>query len=268
MSAATVEYADTLDISQTPRVPMTRLVQVELRKMVDTRAGMWLMIAIAAVTALVLLIQIWVAAAQDLHLAYDDFLTSMSIPMGLLLPILGVMSVTGEWGQRTALVTFTLEPRRSRTILAKLACSVLWATAAVAIALVLGVLGNVLYSGVAGEGPVWNASIPQVLGFFLLQLLGLLTGFGLGMLLLNTAAAIVAYFVYSFVLPGLIEWGAATMDWLHDIRAWVDFNFAQGPLVDASMTGKNWAQLAVSGLFWFVLPLAVGLWRMLRAEVK
>ena len=268
MSATTIEHGSTLDFSQTERVPMSRLVKVELRKMVDTRAGMWLMIAIAAATALVLLIQTWVAAAQDLHLAYDDYLTSMSIPMGLLLPILGIMSVTGEWGQRTALVTFTLEPRRSRTIVAKLACSVLWATAAVLIALALGVLGNLLFAGVTGEGPVWNSSIAQVGGFFLLQLLGLLTGFALGMLLLNTAAAIVAYFVYSFVLPGLFEWGSATMNWLHDIRAWVDFNFAQGPLVDATMTGKNWAQLVVSGLFWFVLPLAVGLWRMLRAEVK
>jgi ABC-type transport system involved in multi-copper enzyme maturation permease subunit len=268
MSATTTEYGDLLDLSQTEPVPMARLVRVELRKMVDTRAGMWLMISIAAVTALVLLIQTWVAAAQDLHLAYDDYLTSMSIPMGLLLPILGIMSVTSEWGQRTALVTFTLEPRRSRTVVAKLVCSVLLATAAVLVALVLGVLGNLLYSVFAGEGPVWNSSIDLVLGFFLLQLLGLLTGFALGMLLLNTAGAIVAYFVYSFVLPGLFEWGSATMNWLHDLRPWIDFNFAQGPLADASMTGRNWAELAVSGLFWFVLPLSAGLWRMLRAEVK
>jgi hypothetical protein len=74
--------------------------------------------------------------------------------------------------------------------------------------------------------------------------------------------------VYSFVLPGLFEWGSATMNWLHDLRPWIDFNFAQGPLASASMTGKNWAELAVSGLFWFVLPLAAGLGRMLRAEVK
>jgi hypothetical protein len=53
-----------------------------------------------------------------------------------------------------------------------------------------------------------------------------------------------------------------------DLRPWTDFNFAQGPLVDATMTGKDWAYFAVSGLIWLVVPLGVGAWRVLRAEVK
>jgi ABC-type transport system involved in multi-copper enzyme maturation permease subunit len=268
MTATTFAPDDTLDISQTPRTPMSRLVRVELRKMWDTRAGLWLLIAIGAITALVLLIQIWVGAAQDLDLTFHSFLTSMSIPMGILLPVLGIMSVTSEWGQRTALVTFTLEPHRSRTIIAKLACSVLLATGAVVLGLLLGVLGNLLFAAVNGGGPVWGVPVTEVLGFFLLQLLGLLTGFTFGMVLINTAAAIVLYFVYSFVLPGLFEWGAQTIGWFHDARPWFDFNFTQGPLTDASMTGKDWAHLAVAGVIWLVLPLAVGLRRVLRAEVK
>ena len=56
----------TLDVSQTARVPFSRLVSVELRKMFDTRAGRWLLISIAASTALVLVIQLWVVLAQDL----------------------------------------------------------------------------------------------------------------------------------------------------------------------------------------------------------
>jgi len=34
------------------------------------------------------------------------------------------------------------------------------------------------------------------------------------------------------------------------------------------LTGDQWAHLVVSGILWLVLPLAVGLWRILRAEVK
>jgi hypothetical protein len=34
------------------------------------------------------------------------------------------------------------------------------------------------------------------------------------------------------------------------------------------MTGKDWAYFAVSGLIWLVVPLGVGAWRVLRAEVK
>jgi ABC-2 type transport system permease protein len=261
-------YGEALDISQTTRIPMSRLVRVELRKMVDTRAGMWLLIAIAAITALVLLIQIWVGAAQDLNLSFHSFLMSMSIPMGVLLPILGIMSVTSEWGQRTALVTFTLEPHRSRTIVAKLSCTALLATSAIVLALLLGVLGNLLFAAIAGGGAVWGVSVGEVLGFYLLQVLGLLTGFVFGMLLINTAAAIVVYFIYSFVLPGLFEWGSSVIGWFHDLRPWIDFNFDQNPLIDGSMSGKDWAHLAVSGVIWLAIPMAIGLRRMLRAEVK
>ncbi|MFD0473812.1 hypothetical protein ACFQ0B_40345 [Nonomuraea thailandensis] len=35
-----------------------------------------------------------------------------AIAMGVLLPVLGILTVTGEWSHRTALTTFTLEPRR------------------------------------------------------------------------------------------------------------------------------------------------------------
>ena len=34
------------------------------------------------------------------------------------------------------------------------------------------------------------------------------------------------------------------------------------------MTDEDWAHFAVSGLIWLVLPLTIGLWRVLRAEVK
>ena len=45
---------DALDVSRRPAIPFSRLVSVELRKMVDTRAGRWLLISIAGLTALVL----------------------------------------------------------------------------------------------------------------------------------------------------------------------------------------------------------------------
>jgi hypothetical protein len=97
----------------------------------------------------------------------------------------------------------------------------------------------------------------------------MLTGFALAALLLNTAAAIVIFFIYSYVLPGLIALGAHYMDWFDKLAPWIDFNSAQGQLYELSdMTGKEWAHLAVSGIIWLVIPLAIGLRRILRAEVK
>ena len=72
MSVATAPT--TLDVSNTPAVPFGRLVRVELRKLADTRAGRWLLISIAALTLLVLIIQLSVVLGQDLHPKFLDFL--------------------------------------------------------------------------------------------------------------------------------------------------------------------------------------------------
>ncbi len=50
--------------------------------------------------------------------------------VSVLLPVLGILLVTAEWSQRTALTTFTLVPRRERIIAAKAAAGVALAVAA------------------------------------------------------------------------------------------------------------------------------------------
>lgn len=258
----------TLDVSQTPRVPFTRLVQVELRKMFDTRAGRWLLIAIAGITALVLVIQLWVVLAQDLTVTFSDFGAGANIPMNLLLPVLGAMSVTSEWSQRTAMVTFSLEPSRTRFLAAKFVATLLVALVAVVIGLLLTIGANALYAAFSDNPVTWGLGPFDVFCFFLLYIFAMATGFAFGMLFLNTAAAIVLYVAYSFILPGLFAVGASLMDWFSKIQPWIDFANAQNPIINADVSGKEWAQLATSGFIWLVIPLLVGTWRVLRAEVK
>ncbi len=266
MSHAALDH--TFDVSGTPSLPFGRLVKVELRKTYDTRAGLWLLISMGLLTALVMTIQLAVVIVQDIRVGYSDFMTSTSFSIAILLPILGILLLTSEWGQRTAMVTFTLEPRRPRVIAAKLAVGAVLAVLSVVAALILGALANLLYGVLDAGSATWDLSLLEVLGFLLLQVLGILTGFALAALLLNSAAAIVIFMVYTFVLPGLFELGANLIGWFADLRPWIDFNTAQTPLVDATMTGQDWAYFAVSGVVWLVLPLALGLWRVLRAEVK
>jgi ABC-2 type transport system permease protein len=133
---------------------------------------------------------------------------------------------------------------------------------------VLATICNGLYGVLSDDPTTWDASVAHTAGFVVLQVVGMLTGFAFAALLLNTPAAIVIYMVYSFVLPGLFELGAQLLDWFDKIRPWIDFNLAQGPLVDATMTGEDWAHFAVSGFIWLVIPISIGFWRVLRAEVK
>ena len=96
-------------------IPIETLIAVELRKTFNTRAGRWLAGTIVGGAALVMLVMIVVGLVQDRTFALVDMVQFANfVPMGLLLPVLGVLAVTGEWSQRTNVVTFTLEPRRGR----------------------------------------------------------------------------------------------------------------------------------------------------------
>jgi ABC-2 type transport system permease protein len=267
MSLATAP-ATTLDVSQTPRIPFGRLVRVELRKLADTRAGRWLLISIAALTLLVLIIQLAVVVGQDVDATFADFMQGANAPMGILLPVLGIMSVTSEWSQRTAMVTFALEPSRVRVMAAKFTGLIAVALVALVIGLLLGALVNVLYGAFSGNDLVWGSVGKVVVCYLVVWVLGMATGFAFGAVFLSSAAGIVLYFVYSFVLPAPFEIGAQLMDWFDSIRPWIDFNFAQEPLLDTTVSGSEWGHLVTSGLIWLVLPLAFGLWRIRRAEVK
>lgn len=267
MSAATAPM--TLDVSSTAPTPFSRLVRTELRKTWDTRAGFWLLLATAVLTGAVMVIQLAVVLTQDLVVTYNDFLTSTNFSIALLLPVIGILLLTSEWSQRTAMVTFSLEPNRGRVILAKAVVGLLLGVLAVAIALVLAAVCNSLLNAMSDLGGDWDLSVQQTAYFVLLQEIGMLTGFAFAALLLSSPAAIVLYMVYSFVLPTLFEIGAALIGWFADLRPWVDFAGAQTPLFDdGGMAGEDWAHLAVSGFIWLVVPLALGVWRVLRAEVK
>lgn len=248
-------------------VPFGRLLRVELRKMFDTRAGFWLLASIV-ITATLATAAV-VAFAPDEELTYGSFGAAVGVPMAVILPILAALSVTGEWSQRSGLTTFTLVPHRHRVIAAKALGSVLIGVTAIPVAFAVGALGNLIGPAIAGTDPVWDMSLTMYWQITLGNVLGLLMGFMLGVLLRSSAAAVVTYFVYSFVLPPLTELLAATQEWYGDVRGWVDPNFAQGQLFnDYALTATQWAHLGVTSLIWLVVPLAVGVALVLRSEVK
>ena len=123
-------------------------------------------------------------------------------------------------------------------------------------------------SAIAGVDPVWNVSAVQFLHIVLVSVLGMLFGFMLGLVIRNSAGAIVTYFVYTLVLPPLLGLLAANQQWFADLQPWVDYTYAQNPLYNGTLTGEQWQHLAVSGALWFILPMAVGLVLVRRAEVK
>ncbi len=262
MSTATVEKIDT----GRPGVPLGRLIKVELRKMFDTRSGFWLMMSILIIGLIATILVILIAPDNSLN--YSAFGTAIGVPFAILLPVIAILSVTSEWSQRTGLITFTLVPHRGQVILAKVIAAVIIGIASMLFSFAIGAVGNVAGAAINGIDAQWDINVTDMVYILFANILGMLVGFMLGVLIRNSAGAIVAYFVYSFIVPTIFGVLAATQEWFEKIQAWVDFGFAQTPLFDGDMGGKEWAQLGVSSLPWLVIPLAVGTWAVLRSEVK
>ena len=247
-------------------IPFTRVLAVELRKMFDTRSGFWLMasIVIASVIATVVMI----AVGDRDSLTFDSFAAAVGSPMSIVLPMIGVLAVTSEWSQRTALTTFTLVPSRGRVISAKLVNVLVVGAASMLVALGVGALGNLVTSAITGVDPVWDIAASTFAQIVLANELGMLLGFALGLLFRNSPAAIVGYFVVNLVLPGLSGALAGAQEWWRDNAGWFDLNQTRFLLFDSTLSSQEWAQLGVTSALWIVLPLAIGLRLVMRSEVK
>jgi hypothetical protein len=247
-------------------VPFGRLVKVELRKVVDTRAGFWLLAAIGILTAAVIVIFLFAIPDDEVsELTHQAFFFITSVPQGFLLPVMAILAVTAEWSQRTGLVTFTLEPSRMRVAAAKLVAVTLYGLLAVALALGLAALANLAGMSVRDGAGDWDVSWEFLADATFMQVSGLIQGFAFALLLMNTAAAIVLYFVLPIVWNILFS----LVDWLADIAPWVDLGTATSPITEGeTLNAQDWAHVAVASTIWVLLPLAIGLVRLMRSEVK
>jgi ABC-2 type transport system permease protein len=248
-------------------IPTTRLVQVELRKMFNTRSGFWMLISIGVLS--VIATGAVIIFAPDSDVTYQSFAKAIGFPMSVILPMIAILAVTSEWSQRSGLTTFTLVPSRGRVIGAKAIATVLVGLGSMAVAFAVGAVGNLAGSALAGVDTVWDVSLSTAPQIVLGNLVGMAIGFTLGVVLRASAAAIVGYFVVSLVLPGILVLLASVREWFLDLQPWIDWNYTQVVLFDgATNTGKEWAMLGSTTMISIVIPLVVGLLFLRRSEVK
>lgn len=248
------------------RIPVRRLVAVELRKSFDTRSGFWLLVGtgLAAVATTILVI----AFAPADQLSYGMFTLAIGKPMSILLPLIALLSVTAEWSQRSGLTTFTLVPHRGRVILAKGIAMLLVGIVAMVLAFPLGALGNLVGTAIHGVDPIWDQNAGDLAYYTLANTLLMAAGFMLGVLLRASAGAIVTYFIYAFIAPTLLTFLAMGQDWFRKAQPWVDPNYSQGALFKGGFGAEQWAQLGITSAVWLVAPLVFGLVTLMRSEVK
>ena len=240
------------------RPGLGRLVAVELRKMVNTRAGFWLQLATVGITVLVVIVACVVVDAADL--TFQSVLNVGLQPAAILLPVVGILLVTSEWSQRTGLITFALVPVRSRVLGAKLIASLLLATAMLAISVAI-VAAGVLVSS-PGVEATWSDAAPLIGQSAVNLTAGMVVGVALGAILLAPTPAIVLL----FALP--MSWMAVlSLPVFSGVAPWVDNARALGQMTVEVLSPTQWAHAGTSLVIWMVLPLLIGARRITRREI-
>jgi len=235
-----------------------RLVAVELRKMTNTRAGFWLQVATVALTLIAVIVRCVVGDAAD-H-TFAEVLNIAVRPAAFLLPVAGILLVTSEWSQRTGMITFTLVPRRSRVLGAKLVASLVLALAVLAVSVVAAVAAVLVAS--PGVDGTWAHLVPLIAQSAVYLTTGMVIGVAFGAILLASTPAIVVL----STLP--VAWAAlASLSYFDKVAPWLDTSRALDPLPHEVLNGTGWAQAATALALWMLLPLAVGTWRITRREV-
>ena len=103
--------------------------------------------------------------------------------------MLGILLVTSEWSQRPRLTTFALVPERGRVIAAKILAAIVLALAATVACLITAAAGNLVAGG------SWDLSLGAIGRGALFETLGLLGGVAFGLVFMNSALAIVLYYI-------------------------------------------------------------------------
>lgn len=240
------------------RPGLARLTKVELRKMVNTRSGFWLLLAVAALTV----VAVFATAlfAHEESRTFRHILSNGLQPAGILLPVVGILLVTSEWSQRTALVSFALVPDRTRLLAAKVFAGVVLALAATVLALVLAVVGTAIAS--TDVQHAWSLPIGLLLQDFVYVVTAMVIGIGFGAALQTTAPAIVLYFVLpiAFAAIGSIHALTGIVDWVNTAEA-------LEPLTTEVMSGHQWAQGLVALALWIGISLGVGIYRLTQRDL-
>jgi ABC-type transport system involved in multi-copper enzyme maturation permease subunit len=235
-----------------------RLLRVEWRKSIDTRAARWLLATIALLTAGAAMVPLFLP--QEMQQGWLSYLAMTALVLALLLPLVSIMTLTSEWGQRSVLVTFTQEPRRDRVVAAKVLSGL--ALAFIAAGFAFGTCAAAMaVSDMLGRSVAWSVDWKYVAGFMLFVIVNSLMGMAFGALLSNTPAAIVLF----LVLPTL--WTMLSYGWLENLGRWLDTAQTYRYILESDWDGHT-GPILLSLTVWIALPLALGTARTLRREVS
>ena len=189
---------------------MSALLRAELLKLRTVALPAWLLVTTLALVLLSVSVTVLTAGLEGAPLQRDDpellarAVASASAGNVLLL-ILGILVLTQEFRFGTATPSFLVSPRRWQVLVAKLAAVSVAGLVFAVVSGVLALVGSWVLIAVRGGEAVFDRSVAEVmLGVVLCLVLYGPIGVGVGALMRNQIAAVVAALAWTFVVEQLL----------------------------------------------------------------
>ena len=202
------------------RPTFPRLVRAEWVKLRTLRSTIWIAVLTIGIMGAFAALFAWAMTAFP-----DDAPTSAGIvvvgyPIAqLVIAVLGVLVVTGEYATGSIRSTLAAEPRRMRVVASKALVLVLAAFVVSVLAIGLSVAVAIPVLQASGVEVTFAADdIRALVGTVLYLTVSSLFAFGIGLLLKNSAAAISAVVGVLFILPIIVQIIGMTtrIEWIMD----------------------------------------------------
>ena len=256
MSQTTLQ-ADPLHKRNIRQVGFTRLVAVEVRKLVDTRSSLAIFAVLAFIAAALVVGLAVIGTRQGIPVTFASLAGSIGLFTALAMPLIGIMGMTSDTAHRTTLVYYPLLRGRAGQFWAKVLAAALLAVALQLFVFLLAALVAAVLGG--GGAGAFDGAGQEVWTGLAACLLSTMFGVALAAAIRRTALAIVAVILVSLVGNGLI------LTLLPDASGYLSTITAVGALLGGP--GAPTALEVVSSLtLWYVLPLAAGWWITEKSE--
>jgi ABC-2 type transport system permease protein len=233
------------------------LMSVETRKMTDTRSGRGVLGAIVGLAAVVV---VWKLSHGSIEVSFDNYGGAVASIVAFLAPVVGLLAMTSEWTQRSALTTFTLAPRRLPVIAAKYVSAVVLSLGVLAAGVLLAI-GATAVGGLVHGHAAYGGMLTDIRSYVIVVVLQVTMAAAFGALAAQTPVALVAY----LVAP--TAWAVVSAELLKGVSPWFDI-FSAYDQLSSGQPFQHIAQSLTAITVWVVVPSAIGIARSLRKEVK
>ncbi|NUP75357.1 MAG: hypothetical protein HOQ07_12025, partial [Sinomonas sp.] len=101
------------------RHPLAVAVNVEARKLVDTRSARWLLVVMLLIGLMLIGLAVGVAHERGAALEVSTIIAGLALPGALVSPFLAILSITADWQHKDVVKFYALQPRRLVILAAK-----------------------------------------------------------------------------------------------------------------------------------------------------